>query len=591
MYCKRCGNKLNDGDAFCASCGNRIVGDNTNKEIKTVDVEQKGNPVKKSKRSSGILTGLLIVIGSILVIGLILIVTGVISVGKKAENPQSLTEEGNLRDLSENEDSYYALKTEGPGYESGEKALGAYLHYFQDQDVDGMISCFAVESFCEEVDFKKQTEHLQAYMPYSNPVMPVFGNFSKDIFVKRRVADISKGIYNQYLALAAPQYVNGENAGLFIALNDYDGDADKMLDQLYDYTDDEQFKEDFSFKDRFADPYTLTDNKYGHEKNTENMKRYSDIYGAQNYESVVAEFEFGGKPYLMCADVIEYDEKWYLCSLGGNVGALLGIDAYHSGIVGKQYAGIIREEAPAAEEAKAAMEEAKQPTIKTVQDGKLTIVTNAAFPPYEYVDIVDGVKVIRGIDLEISRMIADELGLELVVQDKEFSSVIPAVQAGEADLGIAGMTVTDERLKNVNFTSTYVKGVQSIIVPEGSDIKTVDDLAGHKIGVQESTTGHIYCEDDFGSENVTAYSNGAMAVQALLTGNVDCVVIDNNLVKTLLEKNEGLVVLDTSYSEEDYAGAVSKDNKELLDAMNKILDAKIADGTVQKIIDEYIKYE
>ena len=237
--------------------------------------------------------------------------------------------------------------------------------------------------------------------------------------------------------------------------------------------------------------------------------------------------------------------------------------------------------------APAAAQEAAPAAVKTVQEGKLIMATNAAFPPYEFVSDEDG-ETIVGIDAEIAGMIADELGLELEIQDIEFASILTAVQTGKVDIGLAGMTVTEERLQNVNFTTSYAKGVQSIIVPEGSDIKSVDDLAGHKIGVQESTTGHIYCEDDFGAENVTAYSNGAMAVQALLTGNVECVVIDNNPAKALAEKNEGLIVLDTTYVEEDYAGAVSKDNEELLNAINKILDAKIADGTVQKIIDKYI---
>lgn len=246
-----------------------------------------------------------------------------------------------------------------------------------------------------------------------------------------------------------------------------------------------------------------------------------------------------------------------------------------------------QEAAPAAEAAK---EEAAPAAVKTVQDGKLIMATNAAFPPYEFVSDEDG-ETIVGIDAEIAGMIAEELGLELEIQDMEFSSILTAVQTGKVDVGFAGLTVTEERLQNVNFTSTYAQGVQSIIVPEGSDIKSADDLAGHKIGVQESTTGHIYCEDDFGSENVTAYANGAMAVQALLTGSVECVVIDNNPAKALASMNDGLVVLDTTYVEEDYAGAVSKDNEELLNAINKTLDAKIADGTVQKIIDKYIKAE
>ncbi|MBR6271537.1 MAG: amino acid ABC transporter substrate-binding protein [Lachnospiraceae bacterium] len=224
----------------------------------------------------------------------------------------------------------------------------------------------------------------------------------------------------------------------------------------------------------------------------------------------------------------------------------------------------------------------------TVQPGKLIMGTNASFPPYEYTD--DGNNII-GIDAEIAALIAQELGLELEIQDMEFGSIITAVQTGKIDIGLAGMTVTEDRLQNVNFSSSYAKGVQVIIVPEGSEIKTVDDLAGKKIGVQESTTGHIYCEDEFGADNVVAYPNGTQAVQALVSGKVDCVVIDNNPAKAFVEANEGLTILETAYADEDYAAAISKDNEALLAAFNAVLDAKIADGTIQGIIDKYIPTE
>lgn len=225
-------------------------------------------------------------------------------------------------------------------------------------------------------------------------------------------------------------------------------------------------------------------------------------------------------------------------------------------------------------------------TVQTVEAGKLIMATNAAFPPYEF--IADDGETITGVDAEIAKLIADELGLELQIEDMEFGSILTAIQQGKVDIGLAGMTVTEERLQNVNFTTSYAKGIQSIIVPEGSEIKSVDDLAGKMIGVQESTTGHIYCEDEFGAENVTAYSIGANAVEALLSGKVDCVVIDNNPAKEFVKANEGLVILDTAYAEEDYAAAVAKENQGLLDAMNAVLDAKIADGTIQGILDKYI---
>jgi polar amino acid transport system substrate-binding protein len=224
-----------------------------------------------------------------------------------------------------------------------------------------------------------------------------------------------------------------------------------------------------------------------------------------------------------------------------------------------------------------------------VQEGKLIMGTNAAFPPYEFID--DDGETIVGIDAEIAALIAGELGLELQIEDMEFSSIISAVQSGKIDMGMAGMTVTEERLQNVNFSSSYATGIQVVIVPEDSAIASVDDLEGAMIGVQESTTGHIYCEDDFGAENVVAYSTGVLAVQALLAGKVDCVVIDNEPAKAYVAANEGLKILDTEYVEEHYAACFNKENEALMNAFNAVLDAKIADGTVKAIIDKYISAE
>jgi polar amino acid transport system substrate-binding protein len=226
-------------------------------------------------------------------------------------------------------------------------------------------------------------------------------------------------------------------------------------------------------------------------------------------------------------------------------------------------------------------------TVPTVVDGVLTMGTNAQFPPYEF---YDGDQIV-GIDAEIAQAIADKLGLKLEITDMDFGSIITSVQAGKVDVGIAGMTVNEERLQNVNFSTSYATGVQAIIVKEDSDIASPDDLAGKLIGVQENTTGHIYCEDDFGTENVIAYTNGATAVQALAQGKVDCVVIDNEPAKNFVSTNEGLKILNTEYVTEDYAIAISKDNEELLNAVDGALKELIADGTVQTILDKYIKAE
>ena len=222
---------------------------------------------------------------------------------------------------------------------------------------------------------------------------------------------------------------------------------------------------------------------------------------------------------------------------------------------------------------------------KTETKETLVMATNAEFPPYEY---HEGDAIV-GIDAEIAQAIADKLGMELKIEDVAFDSIIPGVQAKKYDMGMAGMTVTDERLKSVNFSTSYAKGVQAVIVKEDSDIASVDDVAGKKIGVQTSTTGDIYASDDFGEENITRYDNGAVAVQALVSGKVDCVIIDNEPAKSYVAANEGLKILDTTYVEEDYAICFNKENTELMDKVNAALAELTADGTVQKIVAKYIK--
>ena len=226
--------------------------------------------------------------------------------------------------------------------------------------------------------------------------------------------------------------------------------------------------------------------------------------------------------------------------------------------------------------------------LTTVTAGKLTMSTNAAFPPYE-MTADDGS--FEGIDIEVAAAIADKLGLELQVDDMDFDAALLAAQNGKSDMVMAGVTVTDERQKVMDFSDTYAEGIQSIIVPEGSDIASVDDLAGKTIGTQRGTTGYIYCTDDFGEDSVVAYDNGLTAVQALNNGQVDAVVIDNAPAKEFVAANTGLKILDTAYAQEDYAIGVAKGNTALLDAINGALEELQADGTLQSIVDKYIKAE
>ena len=220
--------------------------------------------------------------------------------------------------------------------------------------------------------------------------------------------------------------------------------------------------------------------------------------------------------------------------------------------------------------------------------GTLVMGTNAAFPPYEFV-AEDGSY--AGIDVEIASAVAEKLGMTLEIKDMEFDSLIPAVAGGSIDFVMAGLTVTDERKETVDFSDTYATGVQVIIVKEDSEIASVDDLEGKKIGVQAGTTGDIYVTDEFGQENVSQYNNGSLAVQALLNDQIDCVVIDNEPAKNFVAANEGLKILETEYVTEDYAAAFSKENTELRDQFNAALAELIADGTVQSIVDKYITAE
>ena len=246
------------------------------------------------------------------------------------------------------------------------------------------------------------------------------------------------------------------------------------------------------------------------------------------------------------------------------------------------------EETSEAASSETASESTDAAELTTVTAGKLTMSTNAAFPPYE-MTADDGS--FEGIDIDVAAAIADKLGLELQVDDMDFDAALLAAQNGKSDMVMAGVTVTDERQKVMDFSDTYAEGIQSVIVPEDSDIASVDDLAGKTIGTQRGTTGYIYCTDDFGEDSVVAYDNGLTAVQALNNGQVDAVVIDNAPAKEFVAANTGLKILDTAYAQEDYAIGVAKGNTALLDAINGALEELQADGTLQSIVDKYIKAE
>ena len=225
--------------------------------------------------------------------------------------------------------------------------------------------------------------------------------------------------------------------------------------------------------------------------------------------------------------------------------------------------------------------------VTTVKEGVLTMATNVAFPPYEYYEGSEPV----GIDVEIARAVAEKLGLTLEVEDMEFDSIITAVQMGKADVGFAGMTVTEDRLKSINFSDSYATAKQVIIVPQDSKIAGPDDLTGKKIGVQLATTGDIYATGDYGKENVEEYNKGADAVMALLNGKVDAVIIDGEPAKSFVAANPTLKIVEAEYVTENYAACISKDNEALLAGINEALAELTKDGTIDAIVAKYIPAE
>lgn len=248
-------------------------------------------------------------------------------------------------------------------------------------------------------------------------------------------------------------------------------------------------------------------------------------------------------------------------------------------------------DAGAGEETSAEAAEGEAETEAKEAGGQLIMATNAEFPPYEYHDSSmtgpDGSDIV-GIDAEIAGAIAENLGMELVIEDIAFDSIIPELQSGKADIGAAGMTVTEDRLMNVDFSDTYATAVQAIIVTGDSEIAGPDDLAGKLIGVQQGTTGDIYASDDFGDENIERYPKGVDAVQALVQGKVDAVIIDNEPAKVFVGDNDGLKLLDTAYAEEEYAIAVKKGNTELLDQVNQAIQELKESGKLEEIVAKYI---
>lgn len=223
----------------------------------------------------------------------------------------------------------------------------------------------------------------------------------------------------------------------------------------------------------------------------------------------------------------------------------------------------------------------------------LTMGSSIDFAPYEYYD--DETGEIVGIDVEIAQAIAQKLGCELEISDMQFDSIIAAVVSGKVDFGMSGFTITEDRKQNVDFSTPYTTEVQAIIVPENSEITSVDDLLNpekaYHVGVQLGTTGDLYITDDVADKslqhNIERYNKYHDAFAALVSGKIDCIIVDNQVGIAFVNSNEGLKILDTAYAVEEYAICFAKDS-ELYESFNAALEELLADGTVQAILDKYI---
>jgi len=226
----------------------------------------------------------------------------------------------------------------------------------------------------------------------------------------------------------------------------------------------------------------------------------------------------------------------------------------------------------------------------------LTMGSSCDFPPYEYYH--DETGEIVGIDVEIAQAVCAKLGVELKIEDMQFDSIIAAVVSGKVDFGMSGFTVTEERKQNVDFSTSYTTAKQSVLVPADAAITTVDDILNpeneYSIGVQIGTTGDLYITGDVEAlglkHTVERFNKYGDAVMALLSGKLDCMIVDDQVAISFAAANEGLALLDTAYALEEYAICFPKES-ELYASFNAALEELIADGTVQTIIDKYIAAE
>lgn len=305
MYCSNCGKEIKDDAKFCPFCGNK-TNDKYMENINNVDIENNINESKsKENKKSNPLFGVLIGVAGAALLVLALFFAGIITI-----------------------DGSKSSTIEGKGFSSPEDALASYMNYFINQDVDGMMSCFAIESFVENVDYNKYLEDIGGGTFVSGSIVPTFGSFSNDILCKKRIGDLSNRMYYQYLFFAMRDD-KFEDITFPFTLNDYDYDANKFINEMFAYTDDKKIKSLLNCDGEFIDYKALIDDST---KFDDYIGKKKERYGAEDVKPTIIRFDFDNESYIMCADAVKYNGSWYLCDFGGLAGSYLGIDTIHAGI-------------------------------------------------------------------------------------------------------------------------------------------------------------------------------------------------------------------------------------------------------------------
>lgn len=308
MFCNYCGKEIKEINKFCPNCGATIF-------------QSENTASNKNKSKFGL--GLIVGIASMVLLSSIFILLSKVTIGNNADSDSLVS------NLINNSNKTY----EGNGYSSPEKVADAYMRYLIDQDVDGMISCYAIETYCENHDFNKHISDIGAFSPRSYSIVPVFGDYTKDIFKIKRLSSIYTFIYNQYLFLAAPK-IDEKYPGMIISLSkEYDNDVDEMLNDLFDYHNDNQMKSKYEYRGKFIDSREIIDNY--EEKSLKIISRIQQELGAQEVECVNVEFEFDGTEYLLCLEASNFNGRWYLTNAQSFTGSYLGISSISGGIIKK----------------------------------------------------------------------------------------------------------------------------------------------------------------------------------------------------------------------------------------------------------------